>query len=354
MLKIFLAPISFLYFLISLFRNFFYNHNLFRSYFFNNTTTIVLGNLAVGGTGKTPHTEFISYLLKKKFNIAILSRGYKRKSKGFFYVKIEEDFTKFGDEPFQIKSNFNDLTVAVSENRVKGIKKIIQDKKSDVVILDDAFQHRKLKPNLSILLTEFKKPYFKDHFFPLGRLRDNKTEYTRADIIIITKCPEDIKPIEKTIWRDDLKLRPYQKHFFTKIIYTQIINVFDSKNIKSNSSFKNFDILVITGIANPSYFTDYIRNKISEKITIINYKDHKNFKPKDIQKIEEKFNSITSSNKIILTTEKDAIRLKPLIAENLRSLIYYQKIELEFLFGMQKEFEDSILEVIKNKTIREI
>ncbi|MBN2664282.1 MAG: tetraacyldisaccharide 4'-kinase [Bacteroidales bacterium] len=351
MLKIFFAPISFLYFLISIIRNFLYNHNLLKSNYLNNITTITFGNLAVGGTGKTPHTEFLSSLLKSNYKVAVLSRGYKRKSKGFFYVNSEEKYSKFGDEPFQIKSKFKDITVAVSENRIKGIKKIVSDKKSDIVILDDAFQHRQLKPSLSILLTEYKRPFFKDYFFPLGRLRDNKTEYSRADIIIITKCPEDIKPIEKTIWRDDLKLLPYQKHFFTKIIYTEIINIFDPKNKKTQSNFKNFDILLITGIANPEYFTDHVRKNISDKIEIISFRDHKNFNEKNLQQIKEKFKKISSDNKIILTTEKDAIRLKSIITDDLKNFIFYQKIELEFLFGMQKEFEDSILEVVKNKSI---
>jgi len=350
MLKIFLAPFSLLYAILSKFRNFLYNHKLIKSHFFHKGTVIALGNLAVGGTGKTPHSEYLASFLNSKYNTAMLSRGYKRKTKGFLYVNTEENYKNFGDEAFQIKSKFDNLIVAVCENRVEGVKKLQAEQKTEIVILDDALQHRKIKPNLNILLTEFRNPFFNDNFLPLGKLRDNKAEYTRAEIIIITNCPDDLKPIQKTIWRDDLKLKPYQKHFFTKVKYTSIKNI-KSKQITNKEDFTNHQILIVSGIANPAYFYEYVNNNISSSTAQINFPDHKNFTSKDILKIKQKFNSLPETKKIILTTEKDAVRLKNNLPPELYDFVFYQEIKIEFLFNMKEKFEELILQTLENKNI---
>ncbi len=351
MLKILLAPLSLLYAIISKIRNFLYNHDIINSSFFSDTTVISIGNLAVGGTGKTPHTEFLINFLKDKFNIAILSRGYKRKSKGFLYVTPNLSYEQTGDEPLQISSKFNNIPVAVCKKRKDGINKLIKDKNPEAIILDDAFQHRKIKPNLSILLTEYKNPFFKDYFLPLGRLRDNAHEYIRADIIIITNCPNDVKPIEKSIWRDNMKLMPYQKHFFSSVKYTNITNISNKNDIKTIDNLKNHDIVIVTGIANPKYFINFVEENISNKTHTLSFSDHKKFNNKDIEKISNTFNKINNKNKIILTTEKDAIRLKNIIPDNLKSNIYFQEIEIELLFDKKDEFKQLIIKNIENKTI---
>lgn len=349
MLKIFLFPLSLLYSFFSKIKNFLYNRDILRSSYFNNNNVIIIGNLAIGGTGKTPHTEFIVNNFKDKFKIAVLSRGYKRKSKGFRYVDLKNNVSEFGDEVFQIKSKFKDTIVAVSKNRVKGLKKIFKENKIDVAILDDAFQHRRLKPSLSILLTEFNYPFFKDHFFPVGKLRDNKSEYSRADIIIISNCPNDIKPIEKTIWRDDLKLMPYQKIFFTTVNYTTIVNLHNNSTISDYSRWNDFEIIIVTGISNPNYFIEHIENNISKKIHTIKFSDHQNYSQKEITLISKKIKNIRFDKKIILTTEKDAVKLKNIMPENLAKITYFQNIEIKLLFNMQNDFEDAIIKSIENK-----
>ncbi len=203
-------------------RNFLYDFEIIKSNYFTDTKIITIGNLAVGGTGKTPVIELITKNLKDKYKIAILSRGYKRKTKGFLYVQAGMKASESGDEPLEIKRKFSNVVVAVCKKRVEGIKKLQKDHKPDIILLDDAFQHRKVKPTKAVLLTEYNRPFYKDNFLPVGRLRDNKREIHRADFVIVTKSPQKILPVENTAWRGNLHLLAYQKLYFSFLKYSPL------------------------------------------------------------------------------------------------------------------------------------
>lgn len=342
MMRLIFFPLSTIYAFVASFRNFLYDYNFLKSYYFHQIPVISIGNIAVGGTGKTPLTEYILKTFEQK-NLAVLSRGYKRKTKGFVVVSPDKSPFEVGDEPLQMCKKFPAKTFAVCEKRVDGINKLISNNNIDAIILDDAFQHRKVKPKLSILLTEYDRPFFKDHFLPSGRLRDNKHEVHRADIIVVTKSPNKIKPIEKTIWRDNLKLRPYQNLFFASIHYGNVINIFDTTIKQNQENFKDNHIFLFSGIANHSYFLEHVKHKISKEITESVYKDHKIYTETDILEIINKFENISNTNKIILTTEKDSVKIRTLnIDKKYHKYFFYQEIETKFLFEKEDEFNGLI------------
>jgi len=320
---------------------------------------ISVGNITVGGTGKTPHTEYIANILKDEFKIAVLSRGYKRKTKGFVEVLTDSKPINTGDEPLQIKNNFPEITVCVDESRTDGINKIVSNKLNGIqaVILDDAFQHRYVKPGISILLIDYNKPLKDDHFLPYGNLREKESNKIRANIIIITKMPGEIKPIERRILEKDLQLLPYQNIYFTNIKYKNPITIFP-KTIAINYSFTKckYDVLLVTGIANPTDLLNHIK-KFALSITHLKYKDHYNFKEKDFKKIIDTFNSIKNTNKILITTEKDMYRLRDSqyssLIENIPA--FYIPIEIDFLYNDKNRFNKQIIEYVrKNKPVSSI
>ena len=349
-----LYPFSILYKIIIKIRNFLYDINLISSKEFNQTI-ITIGNLSVGGTGKTPHTEFLINLLKDSFNIAVLSRGYKRKSKGFVLADNSSTYKDIGDEPKQIYSKFPDTKVAVCINRIEGINKLLEiDKEIDIFLLDDAFQHRKLKPSFAILLTEYNNLFCDDYMLPFGRLRDSVSEYHRANIIIITKCPKKLTPIERRIVSKKINLLPYQVIYFTYIEYDVPTPLFKNtnNNFLTSKIKSNLSILIISGIANSTPFVDYIKNNISKNITHLKFPDHFSYKKNSIKKIISTFAKIINKNKIIITTEKDAVRLQDNIHidNELKNKIYYIPIRIRFLFNSKNEFNHNISKYVrKNK-----
>jgi len=345
MLKIFYLLLSLIFKFAVDFRNYLYNSKIKKSIYFRNVFVICLGNLAVGGTGKTPHTEYIINFLKNKYKIAFLSRGYKRKTKGFRYIDKNSTPQEVGDEPYQIYNKF-DIISAVCKNRIMAINKIVEEHSPQVIILDDALQYKALIPSISILLTQYDRPFFKDYFLPLGRLRDSKQEYTRANIIFITNCKENIFPIEKEIWKANIELKPYQKIFFTTVKYQNIVNGNDTTISINLEELKKYDILLFTGIANPQYITNFYKNQAKTLKTII-FDDHKIYTPKDIENIGTNFDAINSKNKIIVTTEKDYVKVKYLLTENLKKYIFYQPINIDFLFDQKKEFEETLIKRVE-------
>lgn len=339
--KFLLFPFAIIYSIIANLRNFLFDKNIFKSKKFDQIKVITIGNLSVGGTGKTPHTEKVVSLLKNNNKIAVLSRGYKRKTKGFLYVNPNDNYLNTGDEPLQISQKFEDITVAVCENRRFGIDKIIKDNNVKYIILDDGFQHRRVKPNISILLTEYNSPFFKDFFLPVGFLRDNRKEYKRADIIIVTKCSDNIKKEDIDSFTKKLNPKFNQKIFFSKIIYSELENLYN-KNLKKEIN-RNTTILLLSGIAKTQYLYNYIKKHYSSDIINIEYSDHKNFTKQDIEKIISTYEKITNKNKIIITTEKDSIRLKKTdINSEIQNIIFVQKIKIEFLFDTEKDFLQQI------------
>jgi len=347
-----LFPLSLLYGFIIYIRNRLFDYHFLKSKQFN-IPLISVGNITVGGTGKTPHIEYLADLLKSEFKVATLSRGYKRKSKGFILSTINSTDTEIGDEPKQIKQKFPEIEVAVDADRTNGINKLIQLKNPDVILLDDAFQHRKVNPGLSILLIDYSRPINKDFILPFGNLREQSFEKRRANIIIITKSPNTLKPIERRIIFNELNPYPFQHVFFTCFDYGRITSVFGSSENKINDQIlTNFEILLVTGIANPKPLKKYILENISKNIHNLEYSDHYSFKNSDIKMIMRKFEEIRSENKIIITTEKDAMRLQKFsnIADNLKESLFYIPIQVKFLNNRTDNFNQQVIEYVrKNK-----
>lgn len=345
-----LLPISLLYGLVIYIRNRLYDYKIFKSNNFN-IPLISVGNITVGGTGKTPHIEYLVDFLKTKFNVATLSRGYKRKTKGFILSTSESTDSEIGDEPRQIKQKFPEINVAVDTDRTNGINQLIAlNKDLDVILLDDAYQHRKVDANLSILLIDYSRPIDKDFMLPFGDLREQASEMKRANIIIITKSPKDLKPIGRRIIFNELKSYPFQVIYFTCFDYGELKTVYNTSTIKGkNEIFKDFNILLVTGIANSKPLREHILENISENIQELEYSDHYDFKESDFKKIMSKFDSIESEKKIIITTEKDAMRLQKFsnIANNLKDSFFYIPIQVSFLNDKTDNFNQQIIEYVR-------
>ncbi len=297
---------------------------------------IVVGNIGVGGTGKTPHTEYIIDLLRYKYRIGMLSRGYKRQTKGFVLATDRSTPLDIGDEPYQIYQKFGrDITVAVCEDRCTGIDEMLRlDPKINLIVLDDAFQHRYVKPTVSIVLTEFSNPVFYDKLLPLGRLREPASAIYRADMVVVTKCPEQLKKLEYRIFKNNLKLFPYQKLFFSGFDYAPLRPLFPDviKDTLHMQWLSETDtVLVLSGIANPKPLIKHLK-QFSAKIKVKLFPDHHNFSRRDLDTIVRRFNELEGNRKFIVTTEKDAVRLinNPYFPHELKSHIYYQPIEVRF------------------------
>jgi len=356
-MKLLLWPFTFIYGLIVFFRNKLFDYNLLHQHDFD-IPIISIGNITVGGTGKTPHIEYLIELLKDQFNIAVLSRGYKRKTRGFVLADQNSTVNDIGDEPKQMKLKYPETDVAVDANRVRGVKKILSDDvETDikVILLDDAFQHRYIKPGYSILLVDYNRPITKDHLLPYGRLREQAYEKRRANIILVTKSPDDLKPIERRILVKELNLFPYQTLFFTFFKYTALIHLFNKSKILI-SDFENnmYDVLLVTGIAKTKYLTEYL-DKHCKVVEHIEYNDHHYFTNKEIETIIERFEKVDSKNKIIVTTEKDAVRLMESNNEALKEKpVYYIQLEVQFQNEDKENFDKMIMDYVKRNKKKKI
>ncbi len=330
-----LAPLMPFYGLIVAIRNRLYDYNILASTEFR-LPIISVGNITVGGTGKTPHVEYLISLLDGGFNVATLSRGYKRKTRNFLLATPESTSGEIGDEPKQIKQKFPDINVAVDTNRVRGVKKLMADfKELNVIILDDAFQHRSIKPGLSILLIDYNRPLSHDHLLPMGNLRENASEKRRAHIIILTKCPQKLKPIERRLVVKDLNPYPYQTLYFTTLIYGEFFPVFEEitpRLTKSECKKEKYRLHMVTGIVNSRPLKKHLRG-ISPKITETRFPDHHHYSCRDMNAIESAFDKIDCDKKIIITTEKDAMRFRSLkgINEKLKKICITFPSVLNFL-----------------------
>jgi tetraacyldisaccharide 4'-kinase len=353
--RILLYPFSLIYGVIAGIRNFLYNAGILPTHEFS-LPVICVGNITVGGTGKTPHTEYLIDLLKKYFRVATLSRGYKRKSKGFRIAGTSMNVIEIGDEPMQIFRKYPEITVAVDRDRVHGVKSILHEKpETEVIILDDGFQHRKITPGFTILLTDFNRLMNKDFLLPYGELRESINNMYRADIILITKSPENISPIQRRIIVKEINKAPYQNLYFTSFIYLEPQPLFSTspsgENIFSAMNKKNQGIVLVTGIANPLPFKEYLDSFFSEIIHLC-FPDHYKFTEKDIHKISKAFETLKTSRKWIITTEKDAVRLRDFstFAEPIRKVFYFIPVGIYFLNNDKDEFDNLIIEYVrKNK-----
>lgn len=353
--SVFLYPFSLIYGIITGIRNFLYNSDILKSVEFQ-LPVICVGNITVGGTGKTPHTEYIADLLRSSFKVATLSRGYKRKSKGFRIATRGSSVSEIGDEPMQIFQKLPDVLVTVDRNRVNGVKNILNSNpETEVIILDDAFQHRSITPGFTILLSDFERLIIRDHMLPYGNLRESIGNMRRADIILITKSPEDISPIQRRIIVKEVNKAPYQNLYFTTFIYKPAIPVFTDEQEKTPekllSGKEGNGIVLVTGIANPQPFREYLEKNF-EEIIHLSFPDHYTFREKDFEEIQHSVNNLKTAHKYVITTEKDAVRLREFvnIAQSFKKLFYYIPVGVHFLNNDKEEFDNLIIDYVrKNK-----
>ncbi len=350
-LRILAFPISFLYGLVLALRNKMYDWGIFSSREFQ-VPVISIGNLCVGGTGKTPHIEYLVRLLKTEFYVATLSRGYGRKTQGFLLADTQSTANDIGDEPLQFKRKYTNIRVAVDAKRVNGIELLQKNYPSlQAILLDDAFQHRAVNPGLSMLLTDYSKLYKHDYVVPTGSLREFRSGAIRADIIIVTKCPKILLPIERKRLISELKPMPHQRVYFSYIKYGDFLPLNgEQKNPFSKEFYfeRNYSMLLLTGIANTSSLEYYLKDKV-KNIERMKFPDHHRFTENDIENVKKIFNNIAAANKIILTTEKDAMRLKnPEYAEALKDLpIFYIPIEIDFHDKDKEQFNEQIVHYVR-------
>ena len=325
-------------------RNKLYDKNIFKSSGFG-LPLISVGNLSVGGTGKSPMVEYIVSLLNAKYKIATLSRGYKRKTTGYSLANENTTALEIGDEPMQFHLKFPGIAVAVGEQRLEAIPQLLHDRpETECIILDDAFQHRAIKAGLDILLTEYDNLFVYDFYLPTGDLRDLKSSYKRAEIIVVTKCRYDLSREAKNKIVDLINPLPHQKIFFTAIEYGNCYHLVNKNLFELNS---RTEVLLLTGIANPKPLKKLVED-YSKTYTLAQYTDHYIFTIDDLKEIIGRFEAIESKEKIILTTEKDAVRLAKFANELKELPVYVIPVRHHFLFGEGELFNETVETFIKN------
>jgi len=335
-----LYPFAWIYGLIVTFRNKLFDWGVFSSATFP-IPVISIGNITVGGTGKTPHTEYLIDLLSKKYRVAVLSRGYKRKTRGFVLADENSNSFQIGDEPLQMYRKFPAVLVAVDTNRRRGIRNLLhlpENQKPEVILLDDAFQHRYVKPSLSILLNDSNRPFYEDYMLPAGRLREKPENHKRADFIICTKCSENFTPVDCQVQTERINLQPHQQLFFSSYRYKNLQPVFPETNTSKEETFEQLNIencifLLVAGLADPTGLIEYVKKHTSD-VQIIVYPDHHEFTQKDIQEMTNFIKTTSGRKRRIITSEKDAVRLanNPFIPNEIKTFIYYLPIEVVILF----------------------
>lgn len=346
-LKILLLPFSLLYGLTISVRNFFFDIGIFSSQEFN-FPLIAIGNLNVGGTGKTPHTEHVIRLLKDKYKLASLSRGYGRKTKGFKITDSGDNARSIGDEPFQIFKKFSEIIVAVAEKRRKGIKKLKQlPAPPEIIIMDDAYQHRSVKAGLNILLTDYSNLYINDFILPSGRLREWKSGAKRADIIVVTKSPSVLSPLESRRISGTLKPKEYQKVFFSYISYKKAVPL-NQAAVDINDENKKFStrgVLLVSAIANPQSLMLHLK-RFSKEVNQLSFKDHHFFNGKDYEKINKGLEELLSPKKTIVITEKDAVKFDASKFENVP--VFSIPIAIKFHKYQELSFKEEIESYVRS------
>lgn len=348
-IRILVAPFTLFYGCILYIRNLCYSKGLLPETSFE-LPIINVGNLAFGGTGKTPHIEYLIRLLKPTHKVAVLSRGYKRKTIGYFFASNESTALEIGDEPQQIKQKFKDeIHLAVSENRVIGVPNLLFDApETDVILLDDAFQHRAIKAGLNILLTDYNNLFTQDYLAPSGTLREYRAGYKRADLIVVTKCKPDLSETEKQKIIREINPLAHQQVFFSYQKFNALVHYFN-ETILPIEAIKNTDLLLFSGIAKANSFEDYLEANASSIIDAWRFGDHHNFTKEEIQKLLATFDSNSSSNKIIISTEKDAMRLQ---ANDFKDLlknypIYFLPLDIAFFENDAEKFNQTILNYVE-------
>ena len=345
-----LLPLSWLYGLGVKCRNTMFEIGILKSRSFK-MPVISVGNITVGGTGKTPHVEYLAQMLQNKFRVAVLSRGYKRKSKGFVLADANTPMTDIGDEPYQIKQKCPNVTVAVDKDRCHGIEELSSlDKNLDVILLDDAFQHRYVKPGINILLVDYHRLIIYDTLLPAGRLREPLSGKDRADIVIVTKCPKELKPMDFRVITKAMGLYPYQQLFFTTLQYDELRPVFkDNTGKVTLSQLNNQHALLLTGIASPEQMQHDL-SPLAPHLQQLTFSDHHVFSKKDVQLINDTFAAMPSP-KCIITTEKDVTRLYNVegLSQEVRQQLYVLPLRIQFMLDQEQTFNQFVINyVLKN------
>lgn len=354
LIKALLYPLSLLYGIVVGIRNLLFDWGILPSREFP-FPVISVGNITVGGTGKTPHVEHIVSILKDDFRIAVLSRGYKRKTSGFRIVSTGSGPDDVGDEPLQVKKKFPEAEVAVDGNRVRGIKELCRyNMDLSAFILDDAFQHRWVKPGISVLLVDYNRPLNTDMLLPAGGLREYISAKNRAAIVIVTKCPPDVKPIGLRLMTKELDLYPWQSLYFTGFSYGEPLPVFagsqlfpEREEIKSD----NIHALMVTGIATPEPLKEYL-DTIFPDVRQLIFPDHHRFREKDLRRISREWQSVGEGKKLIITTEKDAMRFRNIdvFMPEIRENMFYIPVRVKFIDKEEDKFNKQIIDYVrKNK-----
>ena len=341
--RVLLLPFALLYGVVVYVRNWLYNKQYLKSVQFN-IPMICVGNLSLGGTGKSPMVEYLLSILSDDYKIATLSRGYKRRTKGYALAGVNTTALEIGDEPMQFHIKYPNVSVAVGERRIEAIPQLIQDVPDlAAVILDDAFQHREIVAGLNILLTDYSNLYCDDVFFPTGDLRDERRSAKRANIIVVTKCPENLAEAERDEIIEKLYPDQHQAVFFTSIAYDTPYHIYDP-NKQWNLSVKD-EVLLVCGIANPIPLKEYLHEQ-THTYYQISYSDHHIFSIEDLNDIKNKFEQITADSKIILTTEKDAVRLVKYTEELNTIPLYVLPIKPNFLFNSKEAFNQLVIHYV--------
>jgi tetraacyldisaccharide 4'-kinase len=342
-------------------RNQLFDHDILHERSFD-VPVICVGNLTVGGTGKTPHTEYLIRLLQKEYKVAVLSRGYKRKSKGFVLAGEHTTVDDLGDEPWQMKQKFPDIHVAVDTDRCHGIEQLTNHHVAfgtEVILMDDAFQHRYVKAGLNILLVDYNRLITEDALLPAGRLREPQSAKQRAGIVIITKCPRDLSPLDLRMLGRQMDLYPYQRLFFTTLTYGKLrpLNGGD-KRYALKQIQREVHILLVTGIANPTPLQEELA-AYNDHVTPLAFGDHHAFTAGDLQTIRRHFLALPEGRRMIITTEKDAARLAghPALTDDLAEYTLVLPVEVTFLQDQQELFNLNITEYVRknprNSTLSE-
>ena len=346
-----LQPLSWFYGLGVRFRNTLFETGFLKSRSFS-IPVISVGNITVGGTGKTPHVEYLIRLLQDHSRVAVLSRGYKRKSHGFQIANESSTARTIGDEPFQMKQKFPKVIVAVDKNRVHGIEALNQKYQDiDVILLDYAFQHRYVKPGINILLVDYHRLIIYDTLLPAGRLREPLTGKNRADMVIITKCPKDLKPMEYRVITKAMDLYPYQQIFFTTLEYGELTPLFKKEAPTVNlDKLKDHNVLLLTGIASPRQMKEDLTPVVS-KLSMLSFPDHHAFSQKDIEQISSEFAKLPSP-KCIITTEKDAARIIGLegLSNEIKENIYILPVRIKFMLNQEEKFNENIIGYVRKNS----
>ncbi len=344
-----LLPLSWLYGAGVSVRNTLFESNVLKSRSFD-IPIVAVGNITVGGAGKTPHVEYLVELLRDEFKVAVLSRGYKRKTHGYQLANSTTQMHEIGDEPYQMLHKYAGIHVAVDANRCRGIERLITDtttNDTEVVLLDDAFQHRYVKPGVNILLVDYHRLIVYDRLLPAGRLREPQNGKNRADIVIITKCPDDLKPMNFRVLQRAMSLYPYQQLYFTTLDHGPLKPLFpDGHTPPLVSQLDN--VLLVTGIASPEQMTRDLKAQGVKHLQNLRFADHHQFTPSDVEAINMAY-KMMKKPAVVITTEKDATRLEHIkgLSREVRQNIFIQPIKIKFMQNDKEKFDNQIINYVR-------